>query len=49
MFSSYDTEALNSTLSKNMDEQLEFENVFNDTAHPKLNFGVQKLYLIGNI
>jgi hypothetical protein len=30
-------------------EQLEFENVFNDTAHPKLNFGVQKLYLIGNI
>lgn len=44
---SYDTEALNTHTSKALDAAFEFENVFNDVTHPKLNFGVQNLYLIG--
>ena len=46
-FYSYDTEALNKRSAEIVDPEMEFENVFQQSQHKKINIGVQQLYLIG--
>ena len=47
LFYSYDTEALNKRCAEIVDPEMEFENVFQQSQHKKINIGVQQLYLIG--
>jgi len=45
-FFSYDTEALNKACN-DVNPNMEFENVFQETQHKKVNTGIQQLYIIG--
>jgi len=49
LFFSFDTESLNKNLWNSQIDEQEMMSQFQQTAQKKINFGVQQLYIIGNL